>query len=249
MGASPNYKALRAAARSGKKSVALVPIAPPVVAKLPLPSIHFSPRHDRQREVQRLWPESTVLVLTGPAGTGKTHVAFAGGFTDIVSGSADKVLVAKPVVGVDEDLGFFPGGLDEKLLPWMGSVEDVWGKMSGGAPLAAIGDRLEMRSVGLCRGRTVSRATLLVDEAQNCTWKQLVTLCTRPDDSGRIVLCGDPDQCDLPPDNLVNGVCPLRHMLTKLRRKKLHRFNVVQFLPEDQQRSPFVRDFLKAMGM
>lgn len=249
MGRSDQYKAMKAAAKAGKKAVTLPPLLPPPAARPPLPHVQFTPRHDRQREVIRLWPESTVMVLTGPAGTGKTASAFAGGFLDIVTGAADRVLVAKPVVGVDEDLGFFPGGLDEKLLPWMGSVEDVWGKMAGGAPLDAIGDRLELRSVGLCRGRTVSRATLLVDEAQNLSWKQLVTLCTRPDDTGRIVLCGDPDQCDLPADKLVDGVCPLRHMLLKLRRKKLHRFHVVQFLPEDQMRSPFVRDFLRAMGL
>lgn len=183
--------------------------------------------------------------------THNTASAFAGGFLDIVRGAADKVLVAKPVIGVDEDLGFFPGGLDEKLLPWMGSVEDVWGKMSGGHGLAAIGERLELRSVGLCRGRTVSRATLIVDEAQNCTLRQLVTLLTRPDDTGRIILCGDPAQCDLPADKLENGVVPLTYVVRRLQRRrvKVRHFHVVNFLPEDQQRSAFVREFLSAMGL
>jgi phosphate starvation-inducible protein PhoH and related proteins len=247
MGRSSNYKVLKAAA--GRRATTLPPLIPPPAAPAPLPRIQFVPRHDRQREVVRLWPDSTALVMVGCAGTGKTASAFAGGFTDILTGAADKVLVAKPVVGVDEDLGFFPGGLDEKLLPWMGSVEDVWGKMSGGLPLAAIGERLELRSVGLCRGRTVNRATLIVDEAQNCTLRQLVTLLTRPDDTGRIVLCGDPDQCDLPADKLVDGVCPLAHVVRRLQRRKVRRFGVVRFLPEDQQRSPFVREFLAAMGL
>lgn len=246
MGRSIDYKARRAEADAArKKPVTLTPLTP---EQPPLPLIQYRPRHRRQEMVQELWAESTVMVLTGPAGTGKTAAAFAGGFLDITSGRARKVLVAKPVVGVDEDLGFFPGGLDEKLLPWMGSVEDVWGKMAG-VPLAAIASVLELRSVGLCRGRTVSGATLVVDEAQNLTIKQLVTLCTRPDSTGRIVLCGDPDQCDLPADRMVNGVCPLSHVVQKLTRKRVGRFSVVKFLPEDQQRSPFVREFLAAMGM
>lgn len=246
MGRSQNYKALKTAAEGRRKPVELTPVEPP--GPRPIPPIAFRPRHPRQEAVEKFWPDCRVMALVGPAGTGKTAVSFACGFRDVVSGAADKVLVAKPVVGVDEELGYFPGGLDEKLLPWMGSVEDVWGKMSGGLTLAHISHLLEMRSVGLCRGRTVSRATLLVDEAQNCTLNQLVTLCSRPDDSGRIVLCGDIDQCDLPADKLVNGIPPLAHVVKKVVRAKVRGFSVVRFLPEDQQRSQFVRDFLAAMG-
>lgn len=245
MGRSEDYKARRAEAEAARKKAAIpTPVTPdrPVI-----PPFHFKPRHARQEQVIALWPESTAMVITGPAGTGKTASAFAGAFADIVAGRARRVMVARPVIGVDEDLGYFPGGLDEKLLPWMGSVEDVWGKMSP-APLASIASLLEFRSVGLCRGRTVGGGTLIVDESQNCTLNQLVTILTRPDDSGRVVLCGDVDQCDLPPDRLVNGVCPLAHIVKKVQRAKVRRFNVVRFLPEDQQRSQFVRDFLAAIG-
>lgn len=247
MGRSLDYKAKRAEAEAArKKPVVLDPLLPPDPP--PLPPFHYRPRHPRQEAVQAAWADSTLLVLTGPAGTGKTVAAIAGAYADVAAGTADRLLVARPVVGVDEDLGFFPGGLDEKLEPWMGAVADVWGKLSP-APLAAIAGLMEARSVGLCRGRTVSRATLVVDEAQNCTLKQLITLCTRPDATGRVVLCGDPDQCDLPAGKFVNGVCPLTHLVRRLTRRRVSRFHVIKFLPEDQQRSPFVREFLSAMGV
>lgn len=244
MGRSIDYKERRAAAEARKKAVVLTPLVPD---KPVFPAFHFRPRHPRQEAVQTLWPESTALVLLGPAGTGKTASAFAGAVADVAAGRARRILFARPVVGVDEDLGFFPGGLEEKLSPWMGAVEDVWAKMSD-APISALAPFLDFRSVGLCRGRTVFGAALVVDEAQNATFKQLVTLLSRPDESGRIVLSGDVDQCDLPPDKLVNGVCPLLHIVRKVQRAKVRRFNVVKFLPEDQQRSPFVRDFLAAIG-
>lgn len=139
--------------------------------------------------MQLLWPLSRILIAVGPAGTGKTCAALALALQD----KRQPLWLCRPAVPCDENLGFVPGELSEKLEPWLAPFADVLGSISH-EPLSKI--RAEAVSVGMLRGRTV-KGILIVEEAQNLTRNQLVCVLTRLGEGGKIVLCGDPDQSDL----------------------------------------------------
>lgn len=89
------------------------------------PQIQFSPKHPGQKRVAELWDKSQALVITGPAGTGKTSISLA-----LALQRSKKVMLCRPSVSVDEDLGFEPSTLDEKIAPWLSPFTDVLGDMS-----------------------------------------------------------------------------------------------------------------------
>lgn len=203
-----------------------------------MPEIYFKPRHPGQRRVAEVWDESSALVITGPAGTGKTSAALA-----LALLKSPRVILCRPAVPVDEDLGFIPGDLSEKLQPWISPFADVLRDLSAdGATLEKWGRKIEVVSIGLLGGRTVKDATLIVDEAQSATFKQLKMAITRVGEKGRVVLCGDYDQ-PARPGNV--GVNPLKEIANRLT--SVSGAAVVHFIPEWQQRSPFVQRVLEVL--
>lgn len=200
-----------------------------------MPEIIFRPRHPGQRRVAEVWDESQAIVITGPAGTGKTSISLA-----LALAKSPRVILCRPAVPVDEDLGFIPGDLSEKLAPWLAPFSDVLRDMSStGATLEKWGKKIEIVSVGLLGGRTIKDATLILDEAQNCTRRQLVMALTRVGENGRVVLCGDYDQSVIP------GPCALKDIASRLT--SVSGAAVVHFLPEWQQRSEFVKRVLEVL--
>lgn len=202
------------------------------------PSLFYRPKHDRQRVVSEAWATAKAMVITGPAGTGKTTCALALSLIDILAKRADKVWLCRPAVPVEEDLGFIPGDLVEKLRPWLAPFEDVLDGIGGGS-VERWEDAVEVVSIGQLGGRTVRSATLIIDECQNATWRQLKMALTRVGPGGRVVLCGDYTQTELPHPN------PLESVAMKLAG--MPDVTCVEFLPEDQQRDPFVRRVLEAL--
>ena len=159
------------------------------------PQVLFAPANPSQRKAKSLWPDCDVLFLLGPAGAGKTHAALALALADCVAGRADRVLITRPLVGCGEDLGYLPGSVAEKLAPWFGAIADVL----PGISLGEVKDLpLEYTSLAMMRGRTVSKAVGILDEAQNATLPQLRMFLSRIGNGGKLVICGDPDQSDLP---------------------------------------------------
>lgn len=201
----------------------------------------YSPLNPRQHTVRDRWPKSRLLVLTGEAGTGKTTAALGEALSDVFAGRTRKVYLSRPVVPVDEEYGFLPGDLQEKFRPWMGAFVDVLGDLSN-ATLESLAEVVELIPLGMLRGRTLKHGTLIVDEAQNATWNQLVLAGSRCGLGGRVVLCGDPAQSDVTWD----GEVPLVRLARRCRRVAAAEW--VQFLPADQRRDPFVTEFLAAVA-
>lgn len=199
-----------------------------------MPEIYFKPRHPGQRRVAEVWDESQAIVITGMAGTGKTSISLA-----LALSKSDRVVLCRPAVPIDEDLGFIPGDLGEKLKPWLSPFTDVLQDMSSGNTLEKWGKKVEVVSVGLLGGRTIKNATLVADEAQNLTYRQIVTALTRVGENGRVVLCGDYDQSVLP------DPCPLKIIANKLTAVK--GASVIHFDASWQQRSEFVRRVLEVL--
>lgn len=203
-------------------------------------SFDFVPRNANQKRVREEWGDAKLLILTGPAGTGKTAAAVSMAFADVMRGESRKVMLCRPMVSVEEDMGFLPGSVEDKITPWLGAVQDTLGSMYS-ANLESLRGKFEAASVGMLRGRTVFKSTLIVDEAQNSTYQQLVCAATRVGSGGRVVLCGDPAQSDL-------GITPNPLETFAKRVCKAEGVVWIQFGLADQVRDPFVSRILKLLG-
>lgn len=209
---------------------------PAVAVTPPADRFTYRPRHDRQRAVQRLWTANQALVLVGPAGTGKTSAAIGMALQDLASDSIKKIMLCRPAVAIDEELGYNKGSLDEKIQPWVASFFDA-AEGFGGLDLHKLASRLELISVGMIGGRTIRDAVMIVDEAQNLSRRQVAALVTRIGPGGRLVFCGDFRQSQVG----MGKANPL-HRFLEVVKGRLDGLAVVEFLKEDQLRSQFVQD-------
>ena len=181
-----------------------------------------------------------VLVATGPAGTSKTYSACNVGARKVLSGDYRKLVLTRPTVAVEcEELGYLPGNLNEKMLPWIQPCIDAVGAPSF-RRLSQEG-RIEICPLGLMRGRPFENCFVVADEMQNATASQLLMVLTRIGFDTKMVLTGDPDQSDLVDQG---GLMDLV--------KRIERFSTeeddVQVLKMDHQdirRSPVVQKVLK----
>lgn len=163
-------------------------------------SIHLNPRTARQRQVVNSWPHTRILFLLGPAGVGKDYLALGLAIRDMLHASWNrqpKLTLTRPMVSCDEEFGFLPGDINEKLEPWLAPFKDVLFDLSNGkwdAMRKAID--VEFVPTGLLRGRTISNGIIIADEMQNATTSQVKCLLTRIGRDGRIIICADPEQSD-----------------------------------------------------
>ena len=169
------------------------------------------PRSKEQRFALELLldPEVSVVALDGRAGTGKTLVAIAAGLEHVVERRAyERLAIYRPLVPVGRaDVGFLPGGLDEKLDPWMSAIHDSIVALTDGRNSRDAGrlmdeltsrGQLSLESVTFLRGRSLHRQFVVVDEAQNLEPTTLKTILTRIGDGTKVVFTGDTSQIDAP---------------------------------------------------
>lgn len=136
----------------------------------------------------------------GPAGTGKTFLAVAQGVSELLSGARARLIVTRPAVEAGEKLGFLPGTLEEKVDPYMLPIWDSLRELMGQEQMErrlARGE-IEVAPLAFMRGRTLKKAFVIVDEAQNTTVMQMKMVLTRLGRDSRMVVTGDPGQVDLP---------------------------------------------------
>ncbi|MCD0504707.1 PhoH family protein [Bordetella petrii] len=154
-------------------------------------------------------PDCDFISLLGQAGTGKTLLALAAGITQVLETKRyTEIIMTRVTVPVGEDIGFLPGTEEEKMLPWMGALEDNldvlnmgdgdggdWGRA---ATMDLIRSRIKVKSLNFMRGRTFLNKYLIIDEAQNLTPKQMKTLVTRAGPGTKVVCLGNVAQIDTP---------------------------------------------------
>ncbi|OYQ31098.1 phosphate starvation-inducible protein PhoH [Sandarakinorhabdus cyanobacteriorum] len=143
---------------------------------------------------------SDVIFALGPAGTGKTYLAVAQAVSQLISGSVDRLILSRPAVEAGERLGFLPGDMKEKVDPYLRPLYDALYDM---LPAEQVERRLasgeiEIAPLAFMRGRTLANAFIILDEAQNTTPLQMKMFLTRFGERSRMVICGDPNQVDLP---------------------------------------------------
>ena len=194
-------------------------------------------RTDGQREyVRQLKNEKAYDLIFGvvPAGTGKTLLAVAYGASLLVQHKVEKLIITRPAVEAGEKLGFLPGDLNEKVDPYLLPVWDALADTLGRYQLEKMREdgRIEVAPIAFMRGRTLNRAFIVVDEAQNASRAQMQMVLTRLGEGSRMAVTGDPSQVDLGP----RDPSGLPHALDLLKNTKgvaITRFSRVDVVRHD----------------
>ena len=158
------------------------------------------PRSAMQTPYMEALARDDMIFGLGPAGTGKTYLAVAQAVSQLISGSVDRLILSRPAVEAGERLGFLPGDMKEKVDPYLRPLYDALYDM---LPAEQVERRIasgeiEIAPIAFMRGRTLSDAFIILDEAQNTTPAQMKMFLTRFGQNSRMVVCGDPRQVDLP---------------------------------------------------
>lgn len=201
----------------------------------------YAPKNDAQRIVQQIWNESSVMFFTGPSGTGKTRAALFEAMRHYKT-----VWITRPQITVgNRKFGWRPGATAEKMQDWLMPILAML-KQSGHAPQILKDGNIKMNSdvdiqaldIAMIRGITVEEAVLIVTEAQNLAPDELLAILTRVGRKGKIVLEGDPAQCDMESSCLLEVV---------RRLKDVPRIHWVEFTEKDQVRDPLVNIILEKL--
>jgi phosphate starvation-inducible PhoH-like protein len=204
------------------------------------------PRNKNQETyLQKLQDErKNIVFAVGPAGTGKTLLAVLNGIKLLQEGVIEKIIVTRPAVSVDEDIGFLPGTLNEKMAPWTRPIFDVLGEYYQTKEIAAMLEDgiIEISPLAYMRGRTFKNAYIIADEMQNATQNQMKMLLTRLGENSNMVVTGDLAQADRIKDN------GLIDFIGKIEGRKTQHIDVVRFDQRDIERHKAVAEVLNLYG-
>jgi phosphate starvation-inducible PhoH-like protein len=162
-------------------------------------SFHLEFLTPAQKMAWGSFDQHDVLFLLGSAGVGKSHLACAFAISEILAKRKKKIVLTRPIVEAGENLGFLPGDINEKTLPYMLPLYDCIKRSVGeDGPQKEIIDRsVEIAPIAYCRGRTFHDSVCIFDEAQNATKQQLKLFLTRFGQNSKVIITGDPEQSDL----------------------------------------------------
>lgn len=186
-------------------------------------------------------PLKKIVVCTGPAGTGKTLLATENGIRAFLKGDVERLVFTRPSVSVDEDLGFLPGSLEEKMAPWIRPIYDVLYQFVSPQEVAEFIDQklIEISPLGFMRGRTFKDSWIVADEMQNSTVSQMKMLLTRLGGNSRLVITGDLEQYDQA------GINGLDDFLSKMKGRRSDSITSFEFDNTDIQREEVVKEVLE----
>ncbi|MCR9122213.1 MAG: PhoH family protein [Phyllobacteriaceae bacterium] len=158
-------------------------------------------RTPNQDAYMRALERAELVFGVGPAGTGKTYLAVAHAAMLLERGQIDRIILSRPAVEAGERLGFLPGDMKEKVDPYLRPLYDALYDMIPGDKVerALAAGVIEIAPLAFMRGRTLSNAAVILDEAQNTTSMQMKMFLTRLGENARMIVTGDPSQVDLPP--------------------------------------------------
>jgi phosphate starvation-inducible PhoH-like protein len=142
--------------------------------------------------------EDSITVVIGPAGTGKTLMACNAAVNCLKENKIDKIIITRPVVPVEEDIGFLPGSMAKKMDPWTRPIFDIFEEYYSKAQVnnMVLNGQIEISPLGYMRGRTFKNAFVIADEMQNSSPNQMYMLLTRIGENSRMVITGDLEQSD-----------------------------------------------------
>jgi phosphate starvation-inducible protein PhoH and related proteins len=202
----------------------------------------IAPKTAAQARYLEALASSELVFGIGPAGTGKTFLAVAYGASLLMRGEVDRLVVTRPAVEAGERLGFLPGDLNEKVDPYLAPIWEALSDIMGAEPLRRRRERgeIEVAPIAFMRGRTLSHAFVILDEAQNTSRLQMKMVLTRLGEGARMAVTGDPSQVDLlnPRDS---GLSHAISILAKVKGVAVARFEATDIV-----RHPLVERIVRA---
>lgn len=200
------------------------------------------PRTDAQKAYTKALFDNELAFGIGPAGTGKTYIAVAVGVSMFIGGHVDKIILSRPAVEAGEKLGYLPGDMKEKVDPYMQPLYDALNDFLPAKQLTKLLEdkRIEIAPLAFMRGRTLSNAFVVLDEAQNATTMQMKMFLTRLGEGSRMVITGDRTQIDLP-RGVPSGLADAERLLNQIPSIS---FNY--FTSKDVVRHPLVAAIIEA---
>ncbi|MEA3264021.1 MAG: PhoH family protein [Pseudomonadota bacterium] len=195
------------------------------------------PRSATQIEYMKALASRDIIFALGPAGTGKTYVAVAQAVSQLITGSVQRLILSRPAVEAGERLGFLPGDMKDKVDPYLRPLYDA---LYDCMPPEQVERRLasgeiEIAPIAFMRGRTLAESFIILDEAQNTTPAQMKMFLTRFGQNSRMVICGDPNQVDIPGGPQMSG---LNDAVARL--EGVEGIAVTRFTSSDVVRHPIV---------
>ncbi|SDR67724.1 PhoH family protein [Opitutus sp. GAS368] len=186
--------------------------------------------------------KNPIVFGIGPAGTGKTYLAMAAAISALLKNQVQRIVLTRPAVEAGEALGFLPGDLREKILPYLRPLYDALHDMLDPEDVATLSEKgvIEIAPLAYMRGRTLANAYIILDEAQNTSHEQMMMFLTRLGDDSRMIITGDITQIDLP-RNKTSGLVQAPRVLRNIPGIEFHHFTA-----SDVVRHPLVQKIIDA---
>lgn len=193
-------------------------------------------RNSKQAEFLQAMATSDITFAVGPAGTGKTYLAVSKAIDCFEKGEVQRLIFVRPAVEAGEKLGFLPGDLVEKVLPYLRPIYDALYEMIGFKETQKLiqSDVIEVLPLAFMRGRTLNESFIILDEAQNTTVLQMKMFLTRMGFGSRAVITGDMTQVDLP-KGISSGLNHAIHLF-----ENIPEISIINFSSRDVVRHPLV---------
>jgi phosphate starvation-inducible PhoH-like protein len=201
----------------------------------------FQPLNQKQSTYFAHLAEHNQVFAIGGAGTGKTYIAARHAIRRLMAGDVEQVIVARPTVSkAKHRQGFLPGSLEAKLAPWLVPIMDAFKQDVSTTTLDKLRQegKIEFLSFEHMRGRSISDAVVILDEAQNCDIGDLRLFLTRIGTDTQVIVCGDVDQVDIEDSGLFRVIDMIKEYDMSAR--------LVEFEPEDVVRSEIAKEWVKA---
>lgn len=204
--------------------------------------VHIEGKTENQKKLL-ISARKNHLIITGCAGTGKTFLSCAAGLERIASNKNDRIIICRTAVP-SRDMGFIPGTIEEKQAPYEAPYRDTFNQLMGrgdGYELLKKAGQLEFETSSFLRGITMRGAVVIVDEAQNWTFRELDTVMTRIGEGSVLFFCGDTQQTDFTREEDFSGFEKFLSILHNMEE-----FSHVEMNENDIVRSGIVRQYIKA---
>jgi len=211
---------------------------------------YYKPKSSNQHQYINAIENEDVKIVAGvgPAGCGKTLFACLYAINHLKNNKVEKIILTRPIVSVDEELGFLPGNINKKMDPWTKPMFDIFSEFYKKQEIDTMVNNnvIEIAPLGLMRGRTFKNAIVIADEMQNSLPSQMFMLTTRIGENSKMIITGDLLQSDL---KVKNG---LSDFIEKYRHyssiKSVNNMDIIQFDKTDVERSQIVRTIIEMYG-
>lgn len=214
--------------------------------KIKQPLVYIPKSLNQKNYIDNLIDDKIDLIIAvGPAGTGKTLFACLNAISQLKNGEIKKLIVTRPVVTVEEEIGFLPGNIDKKMDPWTRPIFDLFLEFFSKSELEGFmyNNMIEIAPLAFMRGRTFKNSFIIADEMQNSSPNQMKMLTTRIGINSKMVITGDLNQTDI---KFKNGLEDLIERINKYNNTNcnLKNIKIIEFEKEDIERSKIVKDII-----